>query len=144
MSEARSKLTGRCLCGAVRYEIAGPTRGVVICHCGQCRRAHGHLGAYAAVARDRLGLHESRGLAWYESSDTARRGFCRECGSVLFWEQRQANRINVAAGGIDTPTGLETVAHVYVADKGDYYEITDGLPQHAADMAEAELEPPRD
>ena len=72
-------------------------------------------------------LTEDRGLKWYRSSDYARRGFCGECGASLFWEPVGQGRIAIAAGGIDAPSGLTTVRHVFAADKGDYYEITDGL-----------------
>jgi len=44
------RATGGCLCGAVRYEVLGPLRDVVLCHCSHCRRTHGHVAAYAACA----------------------------------------------------------------------------------------------
>ncbi len=119
--------SGRCLCGAVRYRLRGPLRDVVNCHCGQCLRSHGNVAAYTRVKRADLVLSEERGLKWYRSSQRARRGFCRECGSSLFWERLDGDTISVAAGGIDPPTGLKTVRHIFVADKPDYYEILDGL-----------------
>ncbi|MBP0129127.1 MAG: GFA family protein, partial [Nitrospira sp.] len=75
---------GQCLCGAVRFRLAGAKRDVVICHCGQCRRWHGHVGAYTRVPISALTVEDERSLAWYRSSERARRGFCRECGSSLF------------------------------------------------------------
>jgi hypothetical protein len=123
----RARATGRCLCGAVSYELRGELRDVVICHCGQCRRSHGHVAAFTSLARAGLTLIEERGLTWYRSSDKARRGFCSQCGSHLFWEPLGEDRIAVAAGTIDPPTGLKTLRHIFVADKGDYYEIDDGL-----------------
>ncbi len=121
------RATGGCLCGAVRYQIRGPLRPVVNCHCGQCRRTHGNVAAYTSVARADLVLTEDRGLKWYRSSEVARRGFCRNCGASLFWERLGEDRVAVAAGGIDPPSGLKTIRHIFVADKGDYYEIADGL-----------------
>ncbi len=59
----------------------------------------------------------------------ARRGFCRDCGSSLFWEPTSGDRISIAAGTLDSPTGLDAAAHVFVRDSGDYYTISDGLPQ---------------
>jgi len=120
-------LTGGCLCGGVRYTVRGPLRGVVNCHCGQCRRTHGHFAAYTSAPRKNLELLEDRGLAWYRSSAKARRGFCRECGASLFWEPTDGDHVSIAAGTLDTPTGLHTVRHIYVADAGDYYGIEDGL-----------------
>lgn len=132
MTAAGDGKTGGCLCGAVRYRIDGRLRSVINCHCSQCRRTHGHFAAYAAVRADRLTLTEAKGLTWYESSDRAARGFCRVCGASLFWRPRDLDYLAVAAGTLDAPTGLETVAHIHVADKGDYYEIADDLPQHPA------------
>ena len=124
---ARPRATGGCLCGAVRYEIHGPLRDVVNCHCGQCRRTHGNVAAYTSAARADLVLTEDRGLKWYRSSKAARRGFCGDCGASLFWEPAGEARIAIAAGGIDAPSGLTTLRHIFVAHKGDYYEIADGL-----------------
>ncbi len=121
------RATGRCLCGAVRYQIRGPLRAVVNCHCGQCLRTHGNVAAYTSAARADLVLTEDRGLKWYRSSEVARRGFCRDCGASLFWERLSGDRVAVAAGSIDPPSGLKTIRHVFVADKSDYYEIADGL-----------------
>ena len=125
----RQAATGGCLCGAVRYEVRGELRGVVNCHCGQCLRSHGHHAAFSAAARDDLVLTESRGLKWHRSSDFARRGFCADCGSRLFWERDGSGRISIAAGSFDDSSRLRTVRHIFVADKPGYYEIADGLEQ---------------
>lgn len=122
--------TGGCLCGAVRYEVRGPLRAVVNCHCAQCRRTSGHFVAATAARREDLTLTGSSGLRWYESSPTARRGFCRTCGASLFWEPVSAGRISIMAGTLDPPTGLETVSHIFVEDAGDYYEFDDNLPRY--------------
>ena len=88
-----------------------------------------HCGAYTALARSDFKLLEDSGLEWYRSSEWARRGFCVGCGSSLFWERIDAPSISISAGSLDQPSGLRTVRHVFVADKADYYEITDGLEQ---------------
>jgi hypothetical protein len=62
------RATGGCLCGAVRYEVRGPLRPVVYCHCAQCRRTSGHFSAWTATRPDDLVLNESKGLRWYRSS----------------------------------------------------------------------------
>jgi hypothetical protein len=94
-----------------------------------CRRSSGHFAAFTAPRPEDLILTESEGLRWYRSSATARRGFCEYCGSNLFWEPASGERVSIAAGTLDLPTGLETVVHVFVEDSGDYYTISDGLPQ---------------
>ena len=126
--------TGRCLCGAVRYEVNGPLRDVLICHCEECRRWHGHFSASTAARRDDLVLIEQAGLKWIDSprSDArARRGFCGECGSSLFWDPPDRETISIAAGTLDGPTDLRVIEHWYVSQAGDYYELPpDGLPRH--------------
>lgn len=127
-NQAKRVWTGGCLCGAVRYEVRGPLRPVTNCHCGQCRRFHGHVGAYTAAKRADFTLAEESGLKWFESSKEARRGFCETCGSSLFFRSVDDDgKISIAAGTLDDARGLETVAHIFVAHKGDYYEITDDL-----------------
>ncbi len=134
--ERRGTARGGCLCGAVRYEVRGPLRGVVLCHCGQCLRSHGHYGAYTSVRLEDLTLIEQGALKWYRSSDQARRGFCGTCGGRLFWEPSGQGRMAVAAGSFDQPSGLESVCHIFVEDAADYYAIADGLPQRQAGLGE--------
>ena len=120
--------TGGCLCGAVRYEATGALRDVVVCHCRMCRKAHGHIGAYTASARDALRLVEARGLKWYRSSAQARRGFCSECGATLFWDGEGRDTMSIAAGTLDEPTGLATALQIHVASAGDYYAVDASTP----------------
>ena len=68
-------------------------------------------------------------VTWYEASPMAKRGFCATCGSFLFWKAHDESTISFALGAIDGPTGLALEKHIFTADKGDYYEITDDLPQ---------------
>lgn len=124
--------SGRCLCGAVSFRITGPLREVVGCHCGQCRRQTGLFYAATEARVSDFELTDASGtLKWYRSSPEARRGFCSECGSALFWKGDGSATISIMAGSIDQPTGLKFGHHIYVADKGDFYEILDGLPQYA-------------
>ena len=122
------RATGGCLCGAVRYAVTGQLRDVVLCHCAMCRRMHGHVGAYTAAAREALSLVESRGLRWYASSAKARRGFCGECGSTLFWDAPSRDHVSITAGTVDAPTGLTTGLQIYVDSAGDYYPIDESIP----------------
>ena len=128
----RAAKSGGCLCGAVRFEVRGPLRDVINCHCGQCRKFHGNFAGYTAAMRDAVTFTEKRGLAWFESSALARRGFCRDCGSSLFYDKTAGDFLSISAGSFDQPSGLHTSHHIFVADKGDFYEITDGLEQMQA------------
>jgi hypothetical protein len=127
MADDQVKATGRCECGAVRYRVQGPLRDVIDCHCGQCRRTHGHFAAYTQARREDFVLQEDQGLRWYRSSPGARRGFCSQCGASLFFDREEAAGIAIAAGTLNPPTGLRTVRHLFVADAGDYYTIEDDL-----------------
>jgi hypothetical protein len=136
VSETRA--TGRCLCGAVRYEVRGPLRDILVCHCVECRRWSGHLGAFSAADEDDLVLLDDRTLRWIDSPESdrrARRGFCGECGSSLFWRAAEGVHIHLAAGALDRPTGLRVAGHVGVAD-ADWDEPQDGLPR---DVSSADL-----
>ena len=117
--------SGGCLCGAVRYELRGALTSVTYCHCSMCRRWHGHVGAYAAVDRADFALVEQRGLKWHASSPDVRRGFCAECGSSLFFDEAGDPKLGFCAGTVDEPTDLRSKAHIFVASKGDYYEMAD-------------------
>ena len=117
---------GGCLCGAVRYEARAPLRPVVACHCSQCRRTSGsHV---AATSAPRASVRIRGEVTWFASSATARRGFCGTCGSNLFWDGGGAS-LSIMAGTLDAPTGLAMAGHIFVGDKGDWYEIADGLPR---------------
>jgi hypothetical protein len=118
----RAKATGGCLCGAVRYEIDGPLPAPSACHCAQCRRQHGALGVYTLAPTDRYKIKGKRHVAWYESSLGIRRGFCKICGSKLFWERIGSGQLDVTLGTIDAPTGLKIERQIYLADAGDYYD----------------------
>lgn len=117
-------MKGSCLCSGVTFEVAGPARPVVACHCTQCRKQSGHFWAASAVPVAALTLLKSETLAWYAASDSARRGFCTGCGAFLFWQATGSDQISFAPGAIDGPTGLQMAEHWHEADAGDYYSGT--------------------
>jgi hypothetical protein len=126
-------LKGSCLCGAVAFAIDGPTSAVELCHCVQCRKWTGHAFANIEVPREALQVQGEAAVAWYQSSATVRRGFCRTCGSTLFFDPLDRVKhgwIGVAMGALEAPTGLAIGLHIFTAEKGDYYRIDDGAPQH--------------
>lgn len=120
---------GSCLCGRVRYRVNGPMRGVIACHCTQCRKQSGHFYAATDAPEHAVEIVGGESIKWYQSSPRARRGFCGNCGSALFWKQEGSADISILAGSLDGATGLRLERHIFCADKGDYYAIDDGLPQ---------------
>ena len=121
---------GSCLCGAVTFEVSGPLPPPNACHCAQCRKQSGHFWASSDVARNAVAIEGSEHLTWFRSSDKVQRGFCAKCGCFLFWDPIGSPTLAVAMGAFDTPTETRLDKHIYVADKGDYYDIADGLPQN--------------
>jgi hypothetical protein len=88
----------------------------------------GHLWASSHVPFSAVTFTNDAGLKWYASSDMAERGFCDTCGSSLFYRLIGKDDLGIAAGCIDPPAGLKPGKHIFVADKGDYYEIADDAP----------------
>lgn len=121
---------GSCLCGAVSFEVSAELREPDACHCTQCRRQSGHFWASTDVDRSALSIVGEEKLSWFRSSEKVRRGFCSTCGSILLWDPIGKPVIAVAMGAFERPTGTRLGKHIFVADKGDYYDIADGLPQH--------------
>ena len=122
--------TGSCLCGAVRFEVHGALKPPDACHCVQCRKSFGHYSVGTDVPRKSVAIMGAGNITWFQSSPKVRRGFCSTCGSTLFFDPPEKDWIGIAMGAFDTPTETHIELHIFVAEKGDYYEIRDGLPQY--------------
>lgn len=122
---------GSCLCGAVNFTVEGDLPPPDACHCSICRKESGHYYAGTDVKKDALTITGAENITWYQSSPKVRRGFCTTCGSPLFFDPpTDRDWIGVSMGAFDTPTNTKLHIHIFVADKGDYYDIADGLPQN--------------
>lgn len=121
---------GSCLCGVVSFEVTCNLPAPDACHCSNCRKHSGHFFASTDVPRTALTIHGSHNLTWFLSSEKVRRGFCSICGSSLFFDPiEKTDWIGIAMGAFDLPTHTQLGIHIFVADKGDYYDIEDGLPK---------------
>lgn len=118
-------MRGSCLCGDVQYSIVGPARSVVACHCTQCRKTSGHYVAATQVDTADLNIRGSENLTWFSSSATAKRAFCKTCGSQLFWTETDSPKTSVMAGTLDGPTGLKMDRQLCADTRGDYYALPD-------------------
>lgn len=117
--------TGRCLCGAIRYSavLKRAEDGAVsadICHCGQCRRWHGGPALGVEIEGD-LTLEGEENLGLFQASEWAERGFCKACGSSLFWRLREGGYANIAAGTLDDQSPLRLETEIFVDDQPNFY-----------------------
>lgn len=122
-------ITGGCLCNSISYRVTGDLRSVVACHCLQCQKTSGNFVAATRANKADLTLLKSSTLKWFNSSETAKRGFCGDCGSNLFWQSTGSEFISIFAGTLDQPTGLSLSKHIFVDYKSDYYQLNDDLPK---------------
>ena len=121
---------GSCLCGAIKFEVSGELAAPNACHCTMCRKHSGHFEASTDVPKETLTVEGEENVTWYQSSKKVRRGFCKICGSSLFFDPPHLDWIAVSMGAFDDPTNTRIERHIFVADKGDYYDIADDLPQN--------------
>ena len=121
---------GGCLCGAVRFTVTGPLRPVAFCHCSQCRKQTGLYYAATSAPREAVAVTGEDAITWFASSDKAERGFCRTCGSALFWRASGSATVSILAGALDEADHLTSDRHIYTRDRPGWYAVADGLPQY--------------
>lgn len=123
---AKTVHAGQCLCGAVSYTGANLS-DIWYCHCKQCQHLTGLYIAAAGVNREDITITGT--VNWLPISDRSKSGHCADCGSYLFWNADDFDTISVLAGSLNNTDGLDVKGHIFVSQKGDYYDVTDGLPQ---------------
>lgn len=132
MNDAKdtATVTGRCLCNAVSFEASVHPRAH-ICHCGMCRRWAGGPGM--GVSADSVTFTSGEdNIERYASSDWAWRGFCKTCGSNLFYQLRDSARggyYALWAGALDDVSGLILHSEIYVDDKPGFYDFAGAHPR---------------
>ena len=125
---------GACLCGALRFELALPSKWVAHCHCSMCRRAHGAaFVTWVGMEETRCRIDDPDGrLRWYDSSPGAQRGFCSNCGSSLFFRsQRWPGELHIVLANLLDPVDRAPQAHVFWDSHVDWVTLdaADGLPR---------------
>ena len=123
-------LTGSCLCGAIRFEVAGPFPMLYQCHCSLCRKQGGSVsntGLIVAAARFKW-LAGEAGVGKWQRSTGFRSYFCKTCGSAVPNPLRDTGFIWVPAGALDDGDSLRIGAQLFLGSKleGDMPR-TDGL-----------------
>lgn len=125
--------TGHCLCGKVRFTARDVETHYHSCHCSMCRRWGG--GPAMAVQCASIEFEEDAGLGWYESSEWARRGFCKACGSSLFYHMKPSDSYIVWVGSLDDQTPFGMAGEIYIDAKPAGYAFAGDHPR----MTEAEF-----
>lgn len=123
------RLTGGCQCGAVRFAAEAAPDNVHLCHCRMCQKAVG--GPFAVICPvPKDAFHVTRGeIAWFQSSEVARRGFCRDCGTPLIFDYPHDPGIGVMAGAFDRPDLVPPVVQYGRDETGvAWYHGLPGLP----------------
>jgi hypothetical protein len=92
-----------------------------LCHCRMCQKAVGNLFA-ALVAAPRDALTWTRGEpARFMSSAQVARGFCRDCGTPLYYDYLDGNRVNLTIGSMDDPSAFEPNGHTGVESRVPWF-----------------------
>jgi hypothetical protein len=131
-TKSNRALAGQCLCGAVRYEVADEFRYSANCHCSDCRRATGSaFKPFAGIERHKVRLLEGSGERLiFGDEKSSHDVHCRTCGSLLYSVVGDGAFAHVTLGTLVDPPTIRPTAHIFVADKAAWYEITDNLPQY--------------
>lgn len=137
MERYKMDVSGGCQCGAVRYHATEMMDNAHICHCRMCQKAVGNIFA-ALVAAPREAITWTRGTpARFRSSDHVDRGFCANCGTPLFYEDTEGNRVNFTIGSLDHPELFPPGANTGTEGQVPWFEtlvtIEDGGPTEAPD-----------
>jgi|GEM_PF-88912 len=126
---------GSCLCGEVRFEVTGPIRSVVHCHCKQCQKGFGAAFATFGVCSfaDFSIVSGLDKIQSYQSSDDVKRTFCRCCGSNLQWvnENDYMEYASFCLTLLDTPYSPSNQKHIYCKSKPSWLKLTDQHPKYA-------------
>ena len=129
MIKQNRSLSASCLCNGISMTIKGQFRPVINCHYIQCTKTHGNYAAYTSVLEQNIIFKSKKTLKWFQSSAKAKRGFCKKCGSSIFFKRLGSKAVSISAGLFRNPSKLKTISHIYVKNKRDYYKILDDLPK---------------
>ena len=124
-------LTGRCLCGAIEYEVKDEFVYALNCHCSSCRRATGAaFKSFAGLPRDKLRVTQGADALLIYGNERAHDARCSRCGSFLYSIVREGACAHVTLGTLVDSPSLKPTAHIFVGSKAPWFTITDDLPQH--------------
>lgn len=123
--------SGQCLCGAIRYQVTGEPRVTALCHCRDCRRSSGApMVAWAMFPAAALTLTKGQPKT-INSSGTAMRSFCADCGTGLFYRNAVMlpGCVDVQSSTLDDPEVLPPAIQVQVAERLNWMRHGHELPE---------------
>ena len=126
-----NRTTGRCLCGALKFEATGKPLWVVHCHCQSCRRNTGApVTTYVGFPKENFRYLEGEAKV-YESSPGVRRRFCGNCGNPLSYEaDHSEGEIHLFLSTLDNPEDFKAERHIFTEEGVPWFHIDDDLPRH--------------
>jgi hypothetical protein len=116
-----STMSGRCLCSAVKFTAESVETHHHVCHCGMCRRWGG--GPTFGASASGVKFEGETSITRYTSSEWAERGFCRQCGSHLFYFLKPANQYILFVGTFDDTRAFAIASEIYVDHKPPGYAL---------------------
>ena len=122
-----------CLCGAVKFSIKKGIKDIVCCHCSLCRKAQGSAFATNGnvETKDFHFISGEDNLTHYSSSETQTKSFCKTCGSpVMSRNSLNPEIIRIRLGSIESDISERPEAHIFVASKANWEEISSNLPKY--------------
>jgi hypothetical protein len=134
VTSTQEKITGGCLCGAVRYEADQPPYNAGYCHCRICQKSLGNLFGAAVFFKHADFRFVSKEPAWYASSDLVKRGFCANCGSPITYQRNDADILVIWIGTLDEPAAFEPRAHWWTDSKIPWVDIHANLPDETTSL----------
>jgi hypothetical protein len=124
---------GSCFCGTITFNIWNFEPQYSVCHCTQCCKWTGSLYASITVPNGNYDISGEKDISWHDQSENAERGFCKKCGSALFWRFKESSCLDIAVGMLDHPEQLKPLKHIFCKSKLELYGLpSDRSPKYDA------------
>jgi len=124
------KITGGCLCGALRYEASSAPQHAGYCFCTDCRKASGSAFiGFMGFAPDQITVtgETRRHHSPAANGNTATRNYCAACGSLVFGGGHDLGGVNIYAGSLDDAALFKPSMAIFTRDKPDWVTLPPGL-----------------
>ncbi len=128
MGNSGSEVSGKCLCGAVTFTADVAKRDIDACHCDMCRRWS--AGPYIGLPHDgAVAFTGGESLGVYKSSEWAERGFCKACGSSLFYHLLGTDHYSFSVNALNDQRGFRLTSQIFIDEKPDFYDFANDTPK---------------